>query len=92
MTVTLDLRPEVEAAVTARAASQGKPVADFLQNLIEQMVVVPAQENLSMEEWEATLDALEAESEGLPVLSHEATTRAGIYGDHDPPLTRHGDI
>ncbi len=83
MTVTLDLRPEVEAAVHARAASQGKPVADFLQNLIEQMVAVPAPEKLSQEEWEATLDTLEEESEGLPVLSHDATTRAGIYGDHD---------
>ncbi len=34
-------------------------------------------------DFEADLDALSKGGEGLPVLSEEATTRAGIYADHD---------
>jgi uncharacterized protein (DUF1778 family) len=39
--------------------------------------------NLNLAEFEATLDALAQGSEKLPVLSPEATTRAGIYRQHD---------
>ena len=35
------------------------------------------------QEFEEALDLLAEDSEALPVLSEEATTRAGIYGDHD---------
>jgi Arc/MetJ-type ribon-helix-helix transcriptional regulator len=38
---------------------------------------------MSLAEFEATLDALAQGSEGLPVLPPEATTRAGIYRDHN---------
>jgi len=34
-------------------------------------------------EFEATLDALAEGSESLPVLPPAATTRAGIYRNHD---------
>lgn len=37
----------------------------------------------SLGEFEAALDALADGSEKLPVLSPEATTRAGIYRDHN---------
>ena len=38
---------------------------------------------LNLSEFEATLDALAEGSEKLPVLPPEATSRAGIYHDHD---------
>jgi Arc/MetJ-type ribon-helix-helix transcriptional regulator len=38
---------------------------------------------MNLAEFEATLDALAEGSERLPVLPTEATTRAGIYRDHD---------
>ena len=38
---------------------------------------------MSLAEFEATLDALAEGSEALPVLPPEATSRAGIYRDHD---------
>jgi Arc/MetJ-type ribon-helix-helix transcriptional regulator len=38
---------------------------------------------MNLAEFEATLDALADGSERLPVLPPEATTRAGIYRDHN---------
>jgi Arc/MetJ-type ribon-helix-helix transcriptional regulator len=38
---------------------------------------------MNLAEFEATLDAPAEGSERLPVLPPEATTRAGIYRDHD---------
>ena len=38
---------------------------------------------MKLAEFEATLDALAEGSERLPVLPADATTRAGIYRDHD---------
>ena len=38
---------------------------------------------MTLAEFEATLDALAEGSERLPVLPPEATSRAGIYRDHD---------
>jgi Arc/MetJ-type ribon-helix-helix transcriptional regulator len=38
---------------------------------------------MNLAEFEATLDALAEGSEKLPVLPTEATSRAGIYRDHD---------
>ena len=38
---------------------------------------------MGLAEFETTLDALAEGSERLPVLPPEATTRAGIYRDHD---------
>lgn len=49
---------------------------------------VPVLENSSKgtmgdQEFEVALDALAQGSETLPLLSDEATSRAGIYCDHD---------
>lgn len=38
---------------------------------------------MDLAEFEATLDALAEGSDKLPVLAPEATTRAGIYRDHN---------
>jgi Arc/MetJ-type ribon-helix-helix transcriptional regulator len=38
---------------------------------------------LDLAEFDAALDALAEGSERLPILRSEATTRAGIYRDHD---------
>jgi Arc/MetJ-type ribon-helix-helix transcriptional regulator len=38
---------------------------------------------LDLAEFEAALDALAEGSERLPILPFEATSRAGIYRDHD---------
>ena len=51
-----------------------------LESLAERLKQRPV---MNLAEFEATLDALAEGSERLPVLPPEATTRAGIYRDHD---------
>lgn len=48
-----------------------------------QVIDSPSPGFVSDQEFEAALDVLAQGSEKLPVLTEEATTRAGIYGDHD---------
>lgn len=61
MTVTLDLKPEIEARLRAKAAQRGLPVEKFLAGVIELEVgrenEKPFHETATPEEWEAALDA-----------------------------------
>lgn len=60
MTVTLELKPEVEALVIEQAAARGVPVEAFLQSVIEGTLnnreEKPFYETATAEEWEAALD------------------------------------
>ena len=51
-----------------------------LETLAERLKQYPT---MNLAEFEAILDALAEGSEQLPILPPEATTRAGIYRDHD---------
>lgn len=46
MTVTLELKPEIQRRVELRAKENGKPVEDFLEELIEENV---GEENVTSE-------------------------------------------
>ncbi len=58
MTVTLELKPEVEARVVEQAASLGMPVENFLESMIEESLNGEEGKNSyrTPEEWEAALD------------------------------------
>ena len=58
MTVTLELKPDVEARVVEQAASRGVPVEDFLESVIEESLSGGDGQNSyrTPEEWEAALD------------------------------------
>jgi hypothetical protein len=60
MTVTLELKPEVEARVIEQAAAYGVPVEEFLQSVIEGSLSngeeKPFYETATAEEWETALD------------------------------------
>jgi len=60
MTVTLELKPEVEARVIEQAAARGVPVEAFLQSVIEDTLNNREEkafyETATAEEWEAALD------------------------------------
>ena len=84
MTITLELLPDVEASLAAQAQAQGLELNTYLQRLLERHAIVKSPEStISLEELEARLDALAEGSENLPVLPPEATTREGLYRDHD---------
>jgi hypothetical protein len=43
MTITVDLKPEVQAELARQAASSGKPVEDYVVSLLEEAVHLPAE-------------------------------------------------
>jgi hypothetical protein len=69
-----------EELARGRFLSPEEVIEHALETLSER-----AQRHTAMDlaEFEATLDALAAGSEKLPVLPTEATSRAGIYRDHN---------
>lgn len=82
MTITLELKPEVEKCAAEQAASSGVPVKDFLESVIKDGLN-GGEGQLSyqtVKEWEAALDAL-ADS---PAFAKAASrfvddSREGIY-------------
>lgn len=58
MTVTLILRPEIEAQVTAEAQARGVPVADYLQQYLEAMIPQHTQEEIHRRNRERNAPAL----------------------------------
>lgn len=83
MTITLDLNPEIESRAAAQAAARGLSLEAYIQSVLEHTVPTTPPASLSLEGFNAGLTALSEGGEALPVLSEEATSRAGIYGDHD---------
>jgi len=84
MSAKLDIKPEVAERLTAEANERGVSVEAFLEALLDEAQALPVRPSrATFEEFKATLDALAEGSEARPVLSDEATTREGIYADHD---------
>ena len=81
MRITVELTPEVEARLWARARARGVSLVTYLQTVIEQIAALESSGEGSLEEFEAGLDALAEGSEQLPVLPPEAYSRESIYGD-----------
>jgi hypothetical protein len=84
MTITLELAPETEAAVRAKASARGMDVADYIRTLAEQAVegTKPTPER-SREEFKRAWRAFCEGPPELPVLGPEAFTRESFYADHD---------
>jgi len=84
MAITLNLSPEVEASLAAQAKALGLPLDAYAQRLLQRQAAAGHSEpTLSVEQFDAELDALAQGSEELPYLPPEALTRESIYQDHD---------
>ena len=81
MTITVQLSPQIEEVLVSRAREHGLTVDAYVQSVIESTAVRQEMLAMSPEDFEAALDELSADSERLPVLSPEAYSREGIYGD-----------
>lgn len=88
MTVTLELKPEILRRVEHRAKENGKPVEDFLEELIEEKVgegnVTPESESGAVKtEWKERFNKfLESiQEKEYPHIPNEALRRTNIYED-----------
>ena len=86
MTVTLELKPEVEEQLEAQARISGLSVKDYLEKRVEEMIsaseLQPAktpQERLRLwDQWLSSHDYINA-----PPLSDEAMSRESIYRERE---------
>jgi hypothetical protein len=83
MTITLHLKPDVEAGLTARAQSLGVPLETYIRSAIERLALDRESSTGSSAEFRAMLDTLAGGSADLPLLPSAAFGRVSIYQDHD---------
>ena len=87
MTVTLNLKPEVEAGLLAQAQAAGLPLDQFLSRQLEALTqaasALPAGVSApaAAEQWEKELDEWLDSFPQHPVLSDDALNRENWYPD-----------
>jgi actin-related protein len=92
MSVTIDLKPEIEKRLEEKAREKGLKVETYIEVLIEEKVngeteksqenKKPFYETATPEEWFAELKKWsESHDRNTPFLSDEATGRESIYED-----------
>jgi len=87
MTVTLDLKPEIEEKIVAEAKARGLSVENYILNVLEKETT-NGEANFALtatpEEWKkAFLKWIHAERPAHPPLSDEAISRENIYGERE---------
>lgn len=87
MTVTLDLKPEVEEHIKAEAKARGLSIENYILNVLERGTT-NGEANFAMsaspEEWEkAFLEWIHTERPRHPPLSDEAISRESIYRERE---------
>ncbi len=87
MTVTLDLKPEIEERVKQKAAEKGLTVEAFIETVINANVRRETSksfhETASAEEWKKALRDWINNFPPHPVLSDEAISRENIYRERE---------
>lgn len=83
MTVSLKLKPEVEAGLLEQARASGMTLEEYLLSMVEGAVLLKAQENASAEERAAAFEAWSAGHRPTPLLSDYAVSREAMYESRD---------
>jgi hypothetical protein len=79
MTVTLKLKPEVEAGLLAQAQASGMSVEEYLLSVVEGTVLPAPKNRLSPEERAAAFETWSARHRPTPPLSDYAVSREAMY-------------
>ena len=84
MTITLEIRPEVQAELARQAAVHGRALEAHAASLLEE-ALQPGNisKALSQGELDRTLQELAQFSHKIPLLPDEAFSRESLYRDHD---------
>jgi hypothetical protein len=83
MTVTLNLKPEVEAGLLAQAHAAGMTLEDYLLSMVEGAVLPASQPALTPEQRAAAFEAWSASHRPTPPLSDYAVSREAMYDGSD---------
>jgi hypothetical protein len=83
MTVTLNLRPELEAGLFSQAQACGMTVEEYLVSLVEGAMLPISKNSLSVEERAAGFEAWSASHRPTTPLSDHAVSREGMYEGRD---------
>jgi hypothetical protein len=82
MTVTLKLKPEVEAGLLEQALASGMTLDEYLLSMVEGAVLLKAQVS-SAEDRAAAFEAWSAGHRPTPLLSDYAVSREAMYEGRD---------
>jgi hypothetical protein len=83
MTVTLKIKPEIEAGLLTQAQANGMTLEEYLLSLVEGAVLLKAQETSTAEERASAFEAWSAGHRPTPPLSDDAVSRESIYRGRD---------
>ena len=84
MALVLQLPHELEQMLQEQAKAQGLSLEQYIQTLLEKQAILRSHApKLTLEEFEANLDALTQFADEIPDLPLEAFSRESIYRDHD---------
>jgi hypothetical protein len=79
MTVTLKLKPELEAGLTAQAQTRGMTVEEYLLAVVESAVLPTNGKTFSAEERAAAFETWSANHRPTPPLSDHAVSRDSFH-------------
>src|SRR5579859_5903580 len=82
MTVTLKLKPEVEAGLLAQAEASGMTLEEYLLSLVESAALAKEQKISSAEERATAFEAWSGGHRPTPPLSDYAVSREAMYEGH----------
>jgi hypothetical protein len=82
MTVTLKLKPEIEAGLLAQAKANGMTLEEYLLSLVEASVF-SGKQALTSEERASAFEAWSTSHRATPPLSDDAVSREAMYGNRD---------
>jgi hypothetical protein len=84
MTIIIDIKPEVQAELSRRAAAHGVDIDAYAASLLEEAAQIPvSSKKLSEIQLDATLRELAQFSHKIPLLPDEAFSRESLYRGHD---------
>ncbi len=82
MRITIEVRPEVEAALVLQAAARGRAVEAHVASLVEEAVSLPAgTARLSLDKLDRTIREMAEFSQKASALPDEAFTRESLCED-----------
>ena len=82
MTVTIKLKPEIEAGLLAQAKASGKTLEEFLQSLVEAFVF-SGKQTMTSEERASAFEAWSAGHRATRPLSDDDISREAMYKGRD---------